>query len=370
MNAKNNYGKAILDLDLPLLPNEHVVYTAEAKHMLKTKYVIVTNRRLLIYTKGRKAVYTSIFYSKISQVNLLSGIYSVLVITLSGDNAEEKKIAFDNAVACKSVFTVISYHAALNGSMQANAFAEESSAERLSNAAYAKYSQAQPANAVEISEKEESSFVEMLMQEDKNAAELRMQKAIPNAISMKIKAFQRKDDSYIQHRQISSSPNEEHRLGLSTSAGTIASVDAVKPDIAMATEEAKATEFSKKEPISEVNKVEHAELAFLRNGKGTYQLNAVAANNTVPIDDAISRQKRMFSAINNNTVGEPIIARILSAQAKIRAEESSTKAEISHFIAPKVEHALSKENLENELLIFKIRKAKQRHSTSAGKARE
>ncbi len=152
MDIKNNYGKAILDLDLPLLPSEHVIYTAEAKHMLKTKYVIVTNRRLLIYNKGRKAVYTSVFYPKINQVNLLSGIYSVLVISLNGEKAEEKKIAFDNAVACKSLFTVISYQVALNEAIQGNASIAASNAEKLTTTASAVCGPAQANSTIEVAE--------------------------------------------------------------------------------------------------------------------------------------------------------------------------------------------------------------------------
>jgi len=108
------------NLDIALLPGEHVVYKTRRRFagMPIASWVVATNKRFLLANKlGLFSTYKSLFYNSISQVSVHKGVFgSKLVIVLSNAKAKSS-IRFVKRVQALSIFGVLSNQVSMKGEL-------------------------------------------------------------------------------------------------------------------------------------------------------------------------------------------------------------------------------------------------------------
>ncbi|MEM0149998.1 MAG: PH domain-containing protein [Candidatus Micrarchaeaceae archaeon] len=166
------------DLDIVLLPGEHVVYKTRRgfARLPFSVWAVATNKRFLLAKKlGFVASYKSIFYNSISQVSVRKGaLGSKLVIALS--NVREKsEIRFAKKLQALSIFSVLSNQISMKGdiSMLYQGIGDRKSRDSNYNSTSESAGPGRISEVVEEIEANSVMFAEMMKRMEGNAAEKR-----------------------------------------------------------------------------------------------------------------------------------------------------------------------------------------------------
>ncbi|MEM3245412.1 MAG: PH domain-containing protein [Candidatus Micrarchaeaceae archaeon] len=341
---ENIYDK--IAFDLPLLPNEHVVYHTEAKQLLRMGFIIATNKRLLIYSKGTKSSYTSIFYSKISQIKLNIGVFSSLLIYITVPKIKTQKIIFSNSIAAKSIFSILSYQIATReAGLQAFEQAQSLTEKPMGVQDFNKHAEA---NA------EEAGFISMLMQVEKKTFNMQSNKIDESEVAIHRKIMRR--DAGITKSDI---VNNEYAIAKEQEIMKYAEPIKAHADTVKTTNTKTSIDT-----VSVSEKINNAvnEYAFAYNvSENQYEI--LPKIETISL--ASNQNASMFNEVK--TTGNSILGKIRSLENNkvIMANEKVTKSIYMQRInsSNKDDNAdqNSKSKMADDLLIFKIRKIKKIH---------